>query len=158
MIKLPKNVVDGLVEELTTLLEAQEKSLTADQIAQIKRDNEVYSKREKDILKKIEDLNKDLAEVRARIIPDPSEEVVDESRIQEITDMLVLSGYYVKVVKVDGEYLEETGLYEEVPVNTKQLEAEEKVLKIETVEEVLKETDPADNIDTAEDKVTVKEE
>lgn len=171
MIKLPKNVVDDLVKELTALLEKQENSLTSDQIAQVKRDNEVYSKREKDILNKIEELNKDLLEVRARITPDPSEEVVDEARIQEITDMLVLSGYYVKVVKVDGEYLEETGFYEEAPVTAEQVEAEEeKILKIETIEEVIEEdnledevveedlVDPADDVEITEDKVVITEE
>lgn len=163
MIKLPKEIVEELVTELKTLLEKRENTLTREQLEIVKHNNKTYLKREEELVNKIKELEASLAEVRLNIIELPEEETVDEDRINEITQMLVLSGYYTKVIKADGEYLEETGFYEETPVTAEQEETEEEeILKIETIEEVVEEeedlVDPADKVEIIEEKVIITEE
>ena len=117
MVKLPKDVVEEFVKELKDLLEKKENSLTKEEVQELKNNNKSYSNKIEDIAKKIDDLKKELLKFQLLIKPVPEEmNQESENRIQELIDLLILSGYYTKVIKPDGEYLEETGLYREEPV------------------------------------------
>lgn len=113
MIKLPKEVVLNLVKELQELTNAKDNaSINADNIAKVHTANEqinsVITTKEQEILALQEQINN----LKTQLLPEPETVVVDENKIEELTNMLVLSGYFKLVKTETEEYLEETGEYE----------------------------------------------
>ena len=151
MIKLPKEVVVEFAKELEVLVEERENSLTKDEIQEIKNQNKSYENKVNEIEKKIKGLEKEVTKFKNLIksLPKEAEQSID-NRIQELIDMLVLSGYYVKVVKPDGEYLEETKIYGD-------LETKDEIL-VEEVEPIVEEVEPAEVEPAEVEEEVVKEE
>lgn len=141
MIKLPREIVLDLVKELQDLTEIKDKAnVSAEQLETIRTNNEqinsVIAIKEQEILALQEQINN----LKTQLLPEPEAVVVDESKIEELTNMLVLSGYFRLVKTETEEYLEETGEYE----------ALEPAVEIsETVEKV--EETPASSITIKED-------
>lgn len=130
MIKLPKEVVMQLVEELTNLVAKQEAS---EQIKSVVQGNlqiqaEIDKRQEH-----IKALTREVEELTAKLVEVPEYDGPYEERIEDLSQMLLLSGYFKKVVVGDEEYLEETGLYEEKFVKTEEPVVEENLE--ETIEE-----------------------
>lgn len=113
MIKLPREVVLNLVKELQDLTNAKDNaSMNAENIAKVHTANEqinsVIATKEQEILSLQEQINN----LKTQLLPEPEAVVVDENKIEELTNMLVLSGYFKLVKTETEEYLEETGEYE----------------------------------------------
>ena len=149
MIKLPKEVVMQLVDELTCLLKDQES------LEEINAIIEVNTQAEAEIDKRqeqIKALTQEIEELTGKILPVPTHKVVDEDRIEALSQMLVLSGYFKKVVGEDGEYLEETGAYEE--------DVQEEQPTLFELEEPVEETIEEPTVETTEtiEPITVVEE
>lgn len=113
MIKLPREVVLNLVRELQDLTNAKDNaSMNAENIVKVHTTNEqinsVIATKEQEILSLQEQINN----LKTQLLPEPEAVVVDENKIEELTNMLVLSGYFKLVKTETEEYLEETGEYE----------------------------------------------
>lgn len=142
MIKLPREVVLNLVKELQELTEAKDKASTmSDQVETVRATNEqinsVIANKEKEILALQEQINN----LKTQLLPEPEAVVIDETKIEELTNMLVLSGYFKLVKTETEEYLEETGEYETL----------EPEAKVENVEETAVESPVATSITIKED-------
>ena len=110
MIKLPREVVLNLVRELQDLTNAKDNaSINAENIVKVHTTNEqinsVIATKEQEILSLQEQINN----LKTQLLPEPEAVVVDENKIEELTNMLVLSGYFKLVKTETEEYLEETG-------------------------------------------------
>ena len=143
MIKLPKEVVLNLVKELQELTNAKDNaSINADNIAKVHTANEqinsVITTKEQEILALQEQINN----LKTQLLPEPETVVVDENKIEELTNMLVLSGYFKLVKTETEEYLEETGEYESL---------ESAPEEEPTVEPIVEETSVTNSITIAED-------
>lgn len=113
MIELPKEVVKELVDELKVLLVKKENQLDEEELERLNKANEVYGLKIKEKKKEITKLEEEVKDLESNLVDIPDQkDRVDESRIEGLVNMLILSGYYKKIVKSDGEYLEETGIYE----------------------------------------------
>lgn len=137
MIKLPREVVLELEKKLTDLLEKQENSFTKNEVIDITQKNELYKQKitEKELA--IKTLENEIRELQERIVPAPLVGEDYDEEIDNITQMLVLSGHYKEVVKPDGVYLEKTDTYneEEVAVTVQDIEeTEEEITETETTE------------------------
>lgn len=128
MIKLPKEVVKDLVEKLELLVKKRDNSYTPEQALQINQNNILYQNKinEKNIA--METLKKEIAELENLIVPEVLEGEDFQEEIDNIVDMLVLSGFYKRDIRPDGEYLEETGAYE--------LEEPEEIIEEETITDI----------------------
>lgn len=148
MILLPKDLVVQFVEELEVLLEAKEKAVDTDEAEKIRAENSLLEEQIESKRKEIDALYKEIDELKAKFKTDPIEEnKVDEDRIEEIINLLVLSGFYKKVTKPDGEYLEETGLYKEEIENSLVKNEVEEVEELEVVEDLEGEKDETKKTD-----------
>ena len=144
MIKLPKEVVMQLAGELETLVKDRDTVVTQEDIDNVVQANNIIEDQINQKQAQINALNEEIKGLKLGILPIPEIKHVDEERIDALSQMLVLSGYFKKVVGEDGEYLEETGAYNE--------QATEEVIT-EPLAAVL------DNIETAEEAepVTIEE-
>ena len=104
MIKLPKEVVMPLAQELKDLTELKE-SLKIEEL-------EAFNK---DVESKILDLQKQIEDLKSTIKEIPT---IDEERLKELTDILIISGYFKLVRTETEEYLEETDEYIEPVVES----------------------------------------
>lgn len=113
MIKLPKEVVMQLATELEDLVKDRDTVVTQDQIDNIIQQNALTEDQIAQKQAQIDALNEEIKGLKLGILPIPEIKQVDEERIDALSQMLLLSGYFKKVVGEDGEYLEETGVYNE---------------------------------------------
>lgn len=97
MIKLPREVVMPLAKELKDLTELKE-SLNVEELENFN----------KDVDSKVAELQKQIDELLATKKGIPT---IDEARLKELTDILLISGYFKLIRTETEEYLEETEEY-----------------------------------------------
>lgn len=150
MIKLPKEVVEGLAQELNQLVN-EENVVTPEQRESIIAENNNLEKLIEEKREAIRCLENEILNLEQDIKEVPEVTEVDQNRVDDLIQILILSGYYRKVTDENGDtYLEETGEYEETP-KMEELEMVSLIEEKEDLKEDLKEEFVIEDIKNTEE-------